>query len=189
MGIGTSKGAFYEDQFHYSQSQWDHKYDDNVVNPNKNGPESSTQDKNIVSPNQMRNNQQMQQFDLSIDNPEGGIDISNHTGFRKSDNIEDRSAEKGFTPGRGPLVDKFEELTGMDPEELFEFPAGGKAWNSLSKDAGYEDIKVNTQKDPVSDLDLENQRDQSDVFKRTNPDKSDYEGSIGEIFDNLSKVK
>lgn len=35
MGIGTSKGAFYEDQFHYSQSQWDPKYDDNEVTPQK----------------------------------------------------------------------------------------------------------------------------------------------------------
>ena len=35
MAIGTSKGAFYEDQFHYAQSQWDPKYDDNEVSPNK----------------------------------------------------------------------------------------------------------------------------------------------------------
>lgn len=35
MGIGTSKGAFYEDQFHYAQSQWDPKYDDNEISPNK----------------------------------------------------------------------------------------------------------------------------------------------------------
>lgn len=33
MGIGTSKGAFYEDQFHYAQSQWDDSYDNNVVKP------------------------------------------------------------------------------------------------------------------------------------------------------------
>lgn len=36
MGIGTSKGAFYEDQFHYAQSQWDPgKFDDNEITPNK----------------------------------------------------------------------------------------------------------------------------------------------------------
>lgn len=35
MAIGTSQGAFYEDQFHYSQSQWDPKYDDNEITPNK----------------------------------------------------------------------------------------------------------------------------------------------------------
>ena len=29
MGIGTSLGAFYEDQFHQSAAQWDPKYDDN----------------------------------------------------------------------------------------------------------------------------------------------------------------
>lgn len=33
MGIGTSKGAFYDDEFHYAQSQWDPKYDNNVITP------------------------------------------------------------------------------------------------------------------------------------------------------------
>jgi hypothetical protein len=39
MGIGTSLGAFYDDEFHYQQSQYDPKRfdtnDDNVVSPNK----------------------------------------------------------------------------------------------------------------------------------------------------------
>jgi len=33
MGIGTSKGAFYRDEGHYQASQWDDKYDDNVITP------------------------------------------------------------------------------------------------------------------------------------------------------------
>lgn len=33
MGIGTSKGAFYEDEFDYLRSVWDDKYDENVVTP------------------------------------------------------------------------------------------------------------------------------------------------------------
>lgn len=35
MAIGTSKGAFYEDEFHYESAQWDSKYDDNVVDPSR----------------------------------------------------------------------------------------------------------------------------------------------------------
>lgn len=33
MGIGTSHGAFYDDEFHYESAKWDDKYDDNVVTP------------------------------------------------------------------------------------------------------------------------------------------------------------
>lgn len=33
MGIGTSKGAFYRDEGHFQASQWDNRYDDNVVSP------------------------------------------------------------------------------------------------------------------------------------------------------------
>lgn len=34
MGIGTSLGAFYDDEHHYAASQWDDKYDNNIVTPN-----------------------------------------------------------------------------------------------------------------------------------------------------------
>jgi hypothetical protein len=35
MGIGTSMGAYYDDEFHHSAAQWDNKYDENVIHPNK----------------------------------------------------------------------------------------------------------------------------------------------------------
>lgn len=35
MGIGTSKGAYYDDEFHHAAAQWDDKYDENVIHPNK----------------------------------------------------------------------------------------------------------------------------------------------------------
>lgn len=34
MGIGTSKGAFYDSEAHFQASQWDNRYDNNVVTPN-----------------------------------------------------------------------------------------------------------------------------------------------------------
>ena len=35
MGIGLSNGAFYNDEAHYHASQWDDRYDDNVITPNQ----------------------------------------------------------------------------------------------------------------------------------------------------------
>lgn len=35
MGIGTSLGAFYDDSFHHAAAQWDDKYDDNVIDPDR----------------------------------------------------------------------------------------------------------------------------------------------------------
>jgi hypothetical protein len=34
MGIGTSMGAYYDDEFHHAAARWDDKYDDNVIAPN-----------------------------------------------------------------------------------------------------------------------------------------------------------
>jgi hypothetical protein len=33
MGIGTSMGAYYDDEFHHAAARWDDKYDDNVIDP------------------------------------------------------------------------------------------------------------------------------------------------------------
>lgn len=35
MGVGTSLGAYYDDEFHYSSAKWDDKYDDNIITPSK----------------------------------------------------------------------------------------------------------------------------------------------------------
>jgi hypothetical protein len=37
MGIGTSMGAYYEDEFHMAAAQWDPKYDDNEITPDQMG--------------------------------------------------------------------------------------------------------------------------------------------------------
>jgi len=60
MGIGTSKGAFYEDEFHYQSSVWDPKYDPN-------------DDKMVVTPPQVEQNKQLEQQDYSV---MGGIDVN-----------------------------------------------------------------------------------------------------------------
>jgi len=41
MGIGTSKGAYYEDDYHYHAAQWDDKYDDNVIKPDDTGDDNT----------------------------------------------------------------------------------------------------------------------------------------------------
>lgn len=33
MAIGTSMGAYYDDEFHHAAAGWDNKYDDNEVTP------------------------------------------------------------------------------------------------------------------------------------------------------------
>lgn len=35
MSIGTSMGAYYDDAFHQAAAQWDPKYDDNEITPDK----------------------------------------------------------------------------------------------------------------------------------------------------------
>lgn len=35
MGVGSSMGAYYDDEFHQAAAQWDDKYDDNVITPNQ----------------------------------------------------------------------------------------------------------------------------------------------------------
>lgn len=59
MGIGTSLGAYYDDEFHYSSAQWDPKYDDNIVNSEPleprlgQSPSPLTEDRNNLSPSVM----------------------------------------------------------------------------------------------------------------------------------------
>lgn len=66
MGIGDSKGAFHADEFAHEASPWylDPSLDNNVIDPEID-PGSTAPVKNAIIP------------------------VSNHTGFRQSDNIED----------------------------------------------------------------------------------------------------
>lgn len=54
MGIGTSFGAYFDNDHHFAAAMWDHKYDNNdnnVLDPDILNPEDATNsDKNIVEP-------------------------------------------------------------------------------------------------------------------------------------------
>lgn len=51
MGIGTSLGSYYDDEHHYAASQWDDKYDNNVIDPDILNPQDDTKtDANVIPP-------------------------------------------------------------------------------------------------------------------------------------------
>jgi hypothetical protein len=105
MGIGTSLGSFYDDEFHYQARKFLNRErphnDDIIANPDKpdkgmfsDNTERLTRDDNIRTPNQVYQNQQLDKVE---NNELGGIQISDHTGFRPSDNLDDNRG-----PGNGP---------------------------------------------------------------------------------------
>ena len=48
MGIGTSLGAYFDDDFHHAAAKWDNKYDDNEDTPEaEDVPELSTGEERI----------------------------------------------------------------------------------------------------------------------------------------------
>jgi hypothetical protein len=80
MSIGTSKGAFYEDEFRQVSAPW-------FIDPKMEGDE-----KMVVTPNQAETNKQLD--DSELDPTTGmGIEVSFHEDFRKAVEIEDRRSE------------------------------------------------------------------------------------------------
>lgn len=105
MGIGTSKGAFYEDDFEYLRSQWDRKYD--------------TNDQNVIHPNQVEQGQQLDAAELdpttgmgidigyrvpagvdwqSLNKPTGSVSMTDVGDSPLSKGIDNFKAEAGKTP-------------------------------------------------------------------------------------------
>lgn len=75
MGIGTSKGAFHEDEFRMEASPWfidPKELDDNVANPDVPNPgefsdntQRFTRDQNVLTPGQIFRNKQLEDVELS----------------------------------------------------------------------------------------------------------------------------
>lgn len=84
MGIGTSLGAFYDDEFHYQQSQHDPKRFD-------------TNDENVVTPNQQGTNKALDDAEL---NPSTGMGLE--VGYKTSSplvNITDEDINTAINVG------------------------------------------------------------------------------------------
>lgn len=51
MGIGTSLGAYYDNEHHYASANWNDKYDNNVLDPDILNPEDATSsDADVIDP-------------------------------------------------------------------------------------------------------------------------------------------
>lgn len=107
MAIGTSKGAFYEDEFHYETENWNSvknfnlNSDQNVLNPDtpdagtfSDNTERFTRDNNVVTPPQMKMNQNLDNAELD---PTTGLGIE--VGYKTASplvNITDKDIDNAI---------------------------------------------------------------------------------------------
>lgn len=109
MGIGTSKGAYYEDQFHYSQSQWDPKYD--------------TNDKNVLAPDTVQRNKDLNSDPNNITDDGGNIVDYDFSGKSVKDlqlipKIEQQGFKMPFPNNNNPDTDFVNRFPNLPPSGI-----------------------------------------------------------------------
>lgn len=133
MGIGTSLGAYYDDSFHQAAAQWNSKYDNNVMDPDMQD-DATAGDKNIVDP--------------VTKTPDFMTQVSDHSGFRPSDSIDDRRGDPypSYSEQWEPMKQDIKNRL-FGTQSIPEAPV-----SDLSKQLGHDQVELpKTIGDPIQD--------------------------------------